>query len=273
MDAIWSCSAAYVYVLHLEPARRAWEYLRRNPCYVRDWARHHRNPTPRIPERWGLGALVNPRMDAREASPVWTIAAAAPVTVVRDEMHSQGELETAAELFSLWRLAGRKSLFEDGCGLRLVARSGPQDVQLRLGGALGDGDRFAYQLPAAADDRAAWSAVTAFRALIAVSWNGRKPSLGRPSREDLFHVRALQVLDGLAAGASQRELAIALFGSTVVARGWQPDGALRAQVRYLIRRARALMDGEYRALIADDPAGTRRRRKARHESMSTSHKT
>ena len=95
--------------------------------------------------------------------------------------------------------------------------------------------------------------------------------LGRTGRADLFHVRALQVLDGLAAGASQRELAIELFGSTAVTRGWQPDGALRAQVRYLIRRARALMEGEYRALIADAPAGTCRSRRAGHGSRSASH--
>ena len=59
----------------------------------------------------------------------------------------------------------------------------------------------------------------------------------------LFHVRALQLLDNLANEASQRDLAVALFGRAAVA-GWQPDGALRAQVRYLIRRARALMVGK-----------------------------
>ena len=83
------------------------------------------------------------------------------------------------------------------------------------------------------------SAVTAFRALNPASGGGREPPLGRPGRADLFHVRALQVLDGLTAGASQRELAVALFVSAAAARGWQPDGALRAQVRYLIRRPSA----------------------------------
>jgi hypothetical protein len=68
----------------------------------------------------------------------------------------------------------------------------------------------------------------------------------------LFHARALQVLDGLAAGASQRELATAIFGHATVAGNWRPDGPLRAQVRYLIRRARALMAGEYRSLIVTD---------------------
>ena len=73
-----------------------------------------------------------------------------------------------------------------------------------------------------------------------------------PDQTDLFHARSLQVLDGLAAGASQRELAAAIFGHAAVARGWRPDGALRAQMRYLIRRARALMAGEYRTLIDPD---------------------
>ena len=271
MDDAWTCSAAYAYTLHLEPGSRAWEYLRRNPRYVRDWVRYRRKASHRIAARWGLGALVDPQLDARQVSPVWSIAAPSPVTLVRDETCVQRKRAMVAELFSLWRLAGRKSLFEDGGGLRLVARSLPQEVQMRLGGHLGDGDRFAYQIPGAADDRVVLGAVTAFRALIPVSGGGREPPLGRPGRADLFHVRALQVLDGLAAGASQRELAIALFGITAVARAWQPDGALRAQVRYLIRRARALMEWEYRGLIADGLGDSRCSRKAGHGSRSASH--
>ncbi len=191
--------------------------------------------------------------------------------MVRDETHSQRERVAVADIVSLSRLAGRKSLFEERGGLRFVARSVPQDVQLRLGGAFGDGDRFVYPIPAAADDRAVSRAVTAFRALIPLSAGGRGPPLGRPGRADLFHVRALQVLDGLTAGVSQRELAIALFASAAVARGWQPDGALRAQVRYLIRRARARMEGEYRALIAAGPTGSRCGREAGHGNRSASH--
>ena len=81
-------------------------------------------------------------------------------------------------------------------------------------------------------------------------------------------MRALQVLDGLAAGASQRELAVALFGSAAVAHGWQPDGALRAQLRYLIRRARGLMAGEYRSLIISSPLTSRSIRQASRSGRS-----
>jgi hypothetical protein len=272
MDADWACSAAYVYVLHLDPGSRAWEYLRRNPRYVHDWMHYRRSPSQRIAVRWGLASLVDPRLDARQVSPVWAVSDLAPITLVRDEMlHAQTDMD-AVERFSLWKLAGRKSLVGQGGGTRLVLNSSAGAVQVRLGGLLGEGDRFAYQIPAAADERAAWTALTELRALMPVSRGGSASSPERPSRSDLFHVRALQVLDGLAAGGTHRELAVALFGVRAVAQGWQPDSALRAQLRYLIRRARALMEEGYRSLVDSGPTvshsgntgGNRRKRVTDH---------
>ena len=271
MDAPWACSAAYVYVLHLEPASRAWEFLRRNPRYVRAWMRYHRRASSRIAARWGLATLVDPRLDAREAAPVWVVGTPPPVTVVRDEVRRVHIRATDGELFSLWRLAGRKALLDDSSGLRLVVRLFPQEVQLRLGERLTAGDRFAYQIPATGNHRAAWAVLTMLRGLFPVSPSRRESSRERPGRADLFHVRALQVLDGLTAGASQRELAVALFGGAAVARRWQPDGALRAQVRYLICRSRALMAGGYRSLIADGSTACPTGRKAGHGCRTTSH--
>ncbi len=103
----------------------------------------------------GAGRRTVSQLDARQVSPVWSIAASSPVTLVRGETHPQRERVAVADIFSLWRLAGRKSL--------------------------------------------------------------------------------------------------------------------RVQVRYLIRRARALMEGEYRALIAAGPTGSRCGREAGHGSRSASH--
>jgi hypothetical protein len=40
----WYPTAAYLYVLHLDGPALAWEYLRRNPDYRRDWLRRRRRP-------------------------------------------------------------------------------------------------------------------------------------------------------------------------------------------------------------------------------------
>jgi hypothetical protein len=252
MDESWACSAAYVYVLHLDPGSRAWEYLRRNPRYVHDWIRYRRRPSHRIAARWGLSSLVDPRLGARETSPIWMIRDLAPVTLVRYDLTPPRKSTAAAERFSIWHLAGRKSLYEDVHGLWLVAGTRSRKVRLRVGGDLDDGAHLAFQIPVVGDDRATWTAVVGFRALVHAPGNSgdaSNPPLERPDRSDVFHARALQVLDGLAAGASQRELAKAIFGSAAAAGGWQPDGALRAQLRYLVRRSKALMEDEYRSLV------------------------
>jgi hypothetical protein len=43
----WYPTAAYLYVLHLDDLALAWEYLRRNPEYRRDWRDRQRRPERR----------------------------------------------------------------------------------------------------------------------------------------------------------------------------------------------------------------------------------
>lgn len=60
-------------------------------------------------------------------------------------------------------------------------------------------------------------------------------------------VTALRVADGLAAGASHRELAIALFGAERVAADWLGiSDALRSQVRRLVKSAQYFSGGGWR---------------------------
>jgi hypothetical protein len=68
-------------------------------------------------------------------------------------------------------------------------------------------------------------------------------------------MRTLQALDAVLAGASQREIAVALFGSASVALRWSADGELRAQVRRLIRRGEELAANGYRRLAGIEPLG------------------
>lgn len=50
----WHPAAAYLYVLGLDDLSLAWEYLRRNPQYRRDWARYRRRGRTRAAAPWGL---------------------------------------------------------------------------------------------------------------------------------------------------------------------------------------------------------------------------
>lgn len=68
------------------------------------------------------------------------------------------------------------------------------------------------------------------------------------TRSALVHRATLQALDGAAAGASQRDIAIAIWGGRWVLERWSSDGELRARVRYFLRRGHALVEGGYRKL-------------------------
>ena len=53
--AHWYPTAAYLYTLHLDAPALAWEYLRRNPDYRRDWLRRRRRAKLRarpFPPAW-----------------------------------------------------------------------------------------------------------------------------------------------------------------------------------------------------------------------------
>jgi hypothetical protein len=70
--APWGVSAAYFYVLALDDASVAWEYLRRHPNYRSDWARRKRVGSF---ARWGLRSPRRSRVGRpRGASTVALIA-------------------------------------------------------------------------------------------------------------------------------------------------------------------------------------------------------
>ncbi|WP_083850576.1 transcriptional regulator domain-containing protein [Rhodovulum sp. PH10] len=53
----WRSPTAYAYVSDLEPADLAWEFLRRNPAYQRDYRKAVRRPASTeelFVRRWGM---------------------------------------------------------------------------------------------------------------------------------------------------------------------------------------------------------------------------
>ncbi len=172
---------------------------------------------------------------------------------------SHAHSATTPQTFDLWRVPGRKRLALGGTGLTLLTEVSAQRLRVSLGDDLADGAAYACTVPLGPGLRGQLDAFTT-QALIL---EGRAPATAPArvaTRGALLHLRALQALDGAQAGASHRDIAQTLFGLEAVVRRWHADGELRAQVRHLLRRAEAYMQGGYLVLagvgrIAAQPPG------------------
>jgi hypothetical protein len=150
--------------------------------------------------------------------------------------------------FDLWRVPGRKRLVLGNGDLTLTAELPPQRLQLSLAGDVTDGTAFACAVPLIAGLRGQLDVFDAQARML--EGNTMAVPHARPiTRSALLHLRALQGLDAVRAGASHREVAQTLFGLHEVVLRWREDGELRAQVRHLLRRAEAYVSGGYLALV------------------------
>jgi hypothetical protein len=239
----WRAGAAYLYVLRLDGPSLAWEYLRRNPDYRREW--HAGTGDVASAAHWGLAAQESPYLDARLAQPLWQPQ---PEGVVRLTA-AERQLAHVAR-FSLWALPGLKSLFHDSHGLRLTLLLGGRIVRVDLACGLGEDNAFAYVITAGPHATLQWQAARSLRSLLEGASHGAGPVVAaRPTRAAMAHMRSLQALDATLAGASHRDVAQAIFGVRRVAEAWHPDSELRAQTRHSIHRAHAFMQHDYRRLL------------------------
>ena len=80
---------------------------------------------------------------------------------------------------------------------------------------------------------------------------GRFPrGLFTPERRARRWIIALQAYDGVQSGASQREIAAALFGEKIVRDDWHGrSDYLRLRVQRAIRNGQSLVNGGYRSLL------------------------
>lgn len=263
----WHPVAAYLYALTLDGPALAWEYLRRNPRYRADYGRYadDRDDEAAHAATWGLRLLEDPARDARYAQPAWL-----PDPDGLPQLHPDAASAPDAPVFALWGMPGRKQLAHDGQRLLLTAYRPEGTLRVALSPALEHGMAYAHGLAGGARLRERWRATAITmerfdgyygrygRDVVRPSVYGHAHAHNRPDRIALLHMRSLQTLDGLAAGATQREIAQAIFGAAVVAERWHDLGELRAQVRRLARRGQALVDGGYRRLLQAEGSGNGR---------------
>lgn len=246
----WHPSAAYLYVLHLDGLALAWEYLRRDPGYQRDWLRRQHHPD--IAQRWGLRLLEDPGQDARNAHPAWF-----PDHDTVVQLSPDADPPPDAVAFDFWRIPGHKQLIHDGRRLVLVARHPGCCLRLALAPALEDGMAYVYAIRACQTSCASYRTLAGELDKLQEASDTMPAGVAkpRPSPSSLLELHTLQALDGTLAGASLRTVADVLFGSDAVAEGWHADGDLRARVRRLVQRGKKLMLGGYRRLAQLPPLG------------------
>jgi hypothetical protein len=245
----WYPTAAYLYVLHLDGPALAWEYLRRNPAYRHDWLRGDAN-SPETGHRWGLRLLEDPNRDARDAQPDWL---SDPDNLVH--LSREGAAAADAHAFHVWELPGYRYLTHDGERLVLTSQLPQHTLRFAIPTTLEDGQPFAYAVHAGADLERRWRSVAGELRWLDPTDDHIAVSAVRPGRTALLHLRTLQTLDGVLAGASHRQLAEVFFGAAAVATHWYDGSDLRAQVRRLVRRGRVLMLGGYHRLLQADGPG------------------
>lgn len=150
-------------------------------------------------------------------------------------------------VFDPWAIPGRKALGHDGRRLALKLCQRGRFWHLSIAGALGAGMPFTFAIT---PDGRAGARLREAQDMMAVIANGPANFAGqRGATEPIITMQSLQALDGYLAGASERDIAIVIFGQRIVAKKWHGDSELRAKVRYLIRRGCNLMSGGYRRFL------------------------
>lgn len=187
----------------------------------------------------------DPSLDALHARIFWTAQADLAVVSAAAEPARSGRdcfdpAELAEWLTLLRSPRGEHLLLSDGFRrIRIDIREGsllaPQPLRLV----------FRVEQAGLADN------MVTLRQLLPLLRSGRWPAL--PNRHAPIanrQIKLIRTCDALASGASQRDIAMALFGVEGVAAGWNGcSDFLRSRTRRLVRGARAMAAGGYRQLL------------------------
>jgi len=253
---------AYDYIETLNSNELAWEFLRRNPDYQRDFAALAPPlPAPEIlssghviwhvPEasadgsHWGLWPLVGPKLSALDAPICWrpaTGAAILPAIAVRAPVAAEADLSLAS-LSSVRHIVVRR----DGTYC-LLANSTDHAIALQVRGdwIVDAPINVTFQLH------------RLFFAAKAGSWLSKLPGLlsapprhicRTPRRKHLSD--ALIALDGHLSGANYRDLADIIFSRALAATAWSSSSrAMKDTVIRSLDRGRKLARSGYLRLIS-----------------------
>jgi hypothetical protein len=253
--ADWRDAQDYKPLLDLDRVGWAGEWLRRNPEFLADLRRMH-CPSTRVDgghvfecgetcrlARWGVRCC---RVDG-EAVFFWLPECNPLVLTVEAEPACKADCKTDA--FDCRRCPLLKSVMRMGeDGQHLLFSDGARHLQLAVarGDALAGPVLLRCHLCGLRDFE---TKPLSLQRLYRLARRGRLlKCLYPPERRAGRWLMMLRAWDGVQTGASQREIAAALFGERAVREDWDA-GFLRTRVQRLIRGAEMLVGGGYRKLL------------------------
>ena len=237
----WRDFAAYAPLLGADRSLFAWDWLRRDRGYV-EAAGGGRGARA---GEFGLLRFEKPERSVPDARPLW--AAELYPYVVRVLGTGDGPAEDA---FDLGRFAGLATLAGPMANEHLLLSDGFRTIRLDgPEGAFTDGPRrLCYSLEGLAAAERPVLALQRFLALCRTGFFSR--SLHRREARARRWILMLRAYDASLAGASQRDIARALFSRTAAEPRWRSrEPSVRSQAQRLVRAAAEFAAGGYRNLL------------------------
>ena len=248
----WRDAASYAPLLDADRSLFAWEWLRRDAGYRAAAARALSPssavaPTEPGPEHFGLVAFEPPGLAVPEARPVWRSDAHAHVLSVSTAPASG---PSQLDLFDLRPVAALARIVERDRLQHLLLSDGLRCI--RLDGPIGIFSNgpvcLRYEICGIAS---AEPALLTLRRFLALCRTGRfSRGLHRREARARRWILMLRASDAMEAGATQRDIAETLLRPSAGGPRWRTrEPSARSQVQRLVRSARTVAAGGYRAFL------------------------
>lgn len=244
--ADWRSARDYVELLLCDRRAFAWEWLRRSPSYRELWADRRRIPE-NILETVGLLAWADPDIPAPRARPMWSIDRDRHVLRAR----SAGDKGSPEDLFDIRSVAPFVSVEVDASHTEhWLISDGHWSIRLDLhdGTLLGGPVLVEHRVTGLTSAR---PKLEALRQFVVLARRGHLPASMIPrERRATQWILELRAADAVLDGASQQQIARALFGASIAPQRWRLEsGSYRLRVQRLVRTARrrlaAPLDGPW----------------------------
>jgi hypothetical protein len=255
--ADWRVLADYRLCETYDRAGLAWEVLRRNDDYGRDYARLAQAravsaaEADRFARRWGLAFGADPAIDPDHQAVAWLPTRSPGVL----QLQPAGA-RLAMQPLDLGRLADDPAVDWRRRGDDVLVRRAARH-QLRLAPPADGPQAVVLPLDALFDRRLA-AALRLWRDLRALAPGPDGAPLSVYARRQLILV--LRLIDARHTGAAEREMATAVLGAGVMSRREWLGSDERSRLRRLLRRGRELLAGGYLRLLSPPPRGGGRKR-------------